>query len=126
SFAMHLVQRPRDLDVVVTENLFGDILSDEAGVLAGSLGVLPSASLGASGAGLYEPIHGRAAHIAGGGVANPYGAILSTALLLRHSLRRDDLARVVEKAVDDCISEDFLTPDLGGTHRTQEIGEAVL
>jgi 3-isopropylmalate dehydrogenase len=126
SFAMHLVQRPRDVDVVVTENLFGDILSDEAGVLAGSLGMLPSASLGASGAGLYEPIHGSAPDIAGRGVANPYGAILSAALLLRHSLRRDDLARVIEQAVDDCISEDCLTPDLGGEHRTQDIGDAVL
>ena len=125
SFAMHLVQRPRDVDVVVTENLFGDILSDEAGVLAGSLGMLPSASLGAGGAGLYEPIHGSAPDIAGRGVANPYGAILSAALLLRHSLHRDDLARVVEQAVDDCISEDFLTPDLGGEHHTGEIGEAV-
>ncbi|HEY4869733.1 MAG TPA: isocitrate/isopropylmalate family dehydrogenase, partial [Candidatus Dormibacteraeota bacterium] len=93
---------------------------------AGSLGVLPSASLGASGAGLYEPIHGSAPDIAGRGVANPYGAILSTALLLRHSLRRDDLARVVEKAVDDCISEDFLTPDLGGGHGTGDIHTAVL
>jgi len=126
SFAMHLIQRPAALDVVVTENLFGDILSDEAGVLAGSLGMLPSASLRDSGAGLYEPIHGSAPHLAGRGVANPYGAILSMALLLRYSLRRDDLARAVEAAVDECVDDDVLSRDLGGEHGTREIGEAVL
>jgi len=125
SFAMHLVQRPTKLDVVVTENLFGDILSDEAGVLAGSLGMLPSASLG-DGAGLYEPIHGSAPDIAGRGIANPYGAILSAALLLRHSLHRDDLAREVEAAVDRCVSAGVLSHDLGGEHGTAAIGDAVL
>jgi 3-isopropylmalate dehydrogenase len=122
---MRLVQRPAGVDVVVTENLFGDILSDEAGVLAGSLGMLPSASLGDGGAGLYEPIHGSAPDIAGRGIANPYGAILSIALLLRHSLRRDDLALAVEAAVDDCITGGTLSADLGGSMGTEAIGAAV-
>jgi len=125
SFAMRLVQRPADVDVVVTENLFGDILSDEAGVLAGSLGMLPSASLGEAGAGLYEPIHGSAPDIAGRGLANPYGAILSTALLLRHSLGREDLAAAVEAAVDECIDDGVLSADLGGSAGTDVIGAAV-
>jgi 3-isopropylmalate dehydrogenase len=125
AFAMELVRRPTEFDVVVTENLFGDILSDEAGVLAGSLGLLPSASLGADGSGLYEPIHGSAPDIAGRGIANPYGATLSAALLLRHSLHRDDLAALVEAAVDDCISEDILGPDLGGTLGTDAIADAL-
>ena len=84
--AMHLIRRPRDFDVLVTENMFGDILTDEASMLAGSLGLLPSASLGEGRRGLYEPIHGSAPDIAGQGIANPYGTILSVALLLRHSL----------------------------------------
>jgi 3-isopropylmalate dehydrogenase len=125
SFAMRLVQHPADVDVVVTENLFGDILSDEAGVLAGSLGMLPSASLGDSGPGLYEPVHGSAPDIAGRGIANPYGAILSVALLLRHSLGRDDLAVVVESAVDACIDSGVLGADLGGAARTGEMAGAV-
>ncbi len=125
SFAMDLVRAPAAIDVVVTENLFGDILSDEASVLAGSLGLLPSASLGSGRAALYEPIHGSAPDIAGKNVADPYAAILSVALLLRHSLQRDDLARAVEVAVDDCINEDVLGPDLGGTLGTREIGDAV-
>ena len=125
SFAMDLVRAPADVDVVVTENLFGDILSDEASVLAGSLGLLPSASLGSGTAALYEPIHGSAPTLAGRGIADPYAAILSVALLLRHSLHRDDLARTVESSVDDCISEDLFAPDLGGDMSTQQIGEAV-
>ena len=125
SFAMRLVQRPAEIDVVVTENLFGDILSDEAAVLAGSLGLLPSASLGEGGPGLYEPIHGSAPDIAGQDRANPYGAILSVALLLRHSLGRDDLARDVERAVDRCIDDSILTADLGGNAGTGAAGEAV-
>lgn len=126
SFAMRLVQRPADVDVVVTENLFGDILSDEAAVLAGSLGMLPSASLGESGPGLYEPVHGSAPDIAGTGRANPYGAILSIALLLRHSASREDLAADVERAVDSCIERGVLTADLGGASTTEAAGEAVL
>ncbi len=125
SFAMKLILRPTDIDVVVTENLFGDILSDEAGALGGSLGMLPSASLGDGVPGLYEPIHGSAPDIAGRGIANPYGAILSVALLLRHSLHREDLAQAVESAVDDCITEDVLSRDIGGTATTRAIGEAV-
>ncbi len=126
SFAMHLVTHPRDVDVVVTENLFGDILSDESAVLAGSLGMLPSASLGADGPGLYEPVHGTAPEIAGQDRANPYAAILSVALLLRHSLLRPDLAAAVETAVDACIEDGVLTADVGGTASTTEVGAAVV
>ena len=126
SFAMHLVTHPRDIDVVVTENLFGDILSDESAVLAGSLGMLPSASLGDSGPGLYEPVHGTAPEIAGMDCANPYGAILSVALMFRHSLQRPDLAAAVEAAVDSCIDAGVLTADIGGSATTSEVGAAVV
>jgi 3-isopropylmalate dehydrogenase len=126
SFAMRLVQQPRSIDVVVTENLFGDILSDEAAVLSGSLGLLPSASLGVAAPGLYEPIHGSAPEIAGMNRANPYGAILSAALMLRHSLGRPDLAAAVEAAVDDRIAAGVLTTDLGGGAGTDEVGAAVV
>ncbi len=126
SFAMRLVTDPRDIDVVVTENLFGDILSDESAVLAGSLGMLPSASLGASGPGLYEPVHGTAPEIAGRNQANPYAAILSVALLLRHSLQRPDLAEAVEGAVDACIEDGVLTADIGGAASTSDVGAAVI
>jgi 3-isopropylmalate dehydrogenase len=125
SFAMDLVKRPTAIDVVVTENLFGDILSDEAAVLAGSLGMLPSASLNGTGRGLYEPVHGSAPDLAGKGIANPYGAILSAALLLRHSLRRDDLARAIEAAVDACIDAGRLSTDLGGSESTEQIATEV-
>src|ERR1700681_1388542 len=90
SAAMHLIRRPRDIDVAVTENMFCDILTDEASMLCGSLGLLPSASIGDGPRGVYEPIHGSAPDIAGQGVANPYGAILSVALLLRHSFKRSE------------------------------------
>jgi 3-isopropylmalate dehydrogenase len=117
AFAMHLITRPASFDVVVTENLFGDILTDEAAVLAGSIGVLPSASLGASSEGgrrrgLYEPIHGSAPDLAGRGVANPIGAILSVALLLRHSLALEAEARAVEAAVDAVIEGGTATADM--------------
>src|ERR1700722_18493572 len=125
SFAMRLVREPTTVDVVVAENLFGDILSDEAAVLAGSLGLLPSASLGATDQGLYEPIHGSAPALAGRGIANPYGAILSVAMLLRHSLHREDLAVAIKSAVDVCITEDVLTCDLGGTVSTDAVANAV-
>jgi 3-isopropylmalate dehydrogenase len=125
SFAMELITHPASIDVVVTENLFGDILSDEAGVLAGSLGMLPSACLGVGHRGLYEPVHGSAPSLVGRGVANPYGAILSIALLLRHSLQRDDLAVAVEAAVDACIAEGVIGPDLGGEQGTEAITAAV-
>jgi 3-isopropylmalate dehydrogenase len=126
SFAMHLVTHPRDIDVVVTENVFGDILSDESAVLAGSLGMLPSASLGTDGPGLYEPVHGTAPEIAGLNRANPCGAILSVALLFRHSLQRADIAAAIEAAVDSCIDDGVCTADIGGTASTTEVGAAVV
>ena len=112
SCAMLLVRRPADFDVIVTENMFGDILSDEASIIAGSIGLLPSASLGEGRRGLYEPIHGSAPDIAGRGIANPYGTILSTAMLLRHSLGLEREARAVEAAVASAVDRGVLTPDL--------------
>ncbi len=126
SMAMRLIQNPASLDVVVTTNMFGDILSDEASVLAGSLGLLPSAALGAPGApGLYEPIHGSAPDIAGQGIANPIGTILSAAMLLRESLGLRDEAEAVEQAVDAVIGSGALTADLGGSSTTADVGRAV-
>jgi 3-isopropylmalate dehydrogenase len=113
SAAMRLLTAPAAFDVVLAPNLFGDVLSDEASVLAGSLGVLPSASLGASGPGLYEPVHGSAPDIAGQGVANPLGAILSAALLLRHSLGLDEEAERIESAVAAALDDGLRTADLG-------------
>ena len=101
--AMHLIRRPRDFDVLVTENMFGDILTDEASMLAGSLGLLPSASLGDGKRGLYEPIHGSAPDIAGRGIANPYGTILSVGMLLRHSLGLNTEAQALESAVEHAL-----------------------
>ena len=112
--AMHLIAKPRAYDVIVTENMFGDILTDEASMLAGSLGLLPSASLGEGRTGLYEPIHGSAPDIAGQGIANPYGTILSAALLLRHSLGLDAEAACVEQAVSAALNAGHLTADLAG------------
>jgi 3-isopropylmalate dehydrogenase len=111
AFAMELLRRPQNYDVVLTENLFGDILTDEASMLAGALGMLPSASLGAGTAGLYEPIHGSAPDIAGKGIANPIGAILSTALLLRWSLNQEDAAQAVERAVSHVLAAGLRTAD---------------
>ncbi|MEP6941150.1 MAG: 3-isopropylmalate dehydrogenase [Rudaea sp.] len=125
SMAMLLLTRPAAYDVIVTENLFGDILTDEAAALAGSLGLLPSASLGDGKAGLYEPIHGSAPDIAGKGLANPLGAILSAALLLRYSLALDAEAREIESAVDAVIEQGTLTRDLGGNANTTEVAAAV-
>lgn len=126
--SMQLVRRPADFDVVVTGNLFGDILSDQASMCAGSIGMLPSASLNAwAGAnGMYEPIHGSAPDIAGQGKANPCAAILSAAMLLRHSLTDEVSAQRVEKAVAAAIKGGARTPDLGGTMSTREMGDAVL
>ena len=118
--AMHLLSRPSDFDVIVTENMFGDILTDEASMLAGSLGLLPSASLGESARGLYEPIHGSAPDIAGKGIANPVAMIASTALLLRHSLLLEDEALAVEAAIAAVISAGGRTAD------TASAGEKVL
>jgi 3-isopropylmalate dehydrogenase len=124
--AMRLIRRPADYDVIVTENLFGDILSDEASVLAGSIGMLPSASLGDGRRGLYEPIHGSAPDIAGRGIANPYGTILSVAMLLRHSLHAEDAARGIERAVAEAVDAGVFTADLGGKATTAECGTAVV
>ena len=114
SMAMHLIAKPRAYDVIVTENMFGDILTDEASMLAGSLGLLPSASLGEGRCGIYEPIHGSAPDIAGLGVANPYACILSAAMLLRHSLGLEGEALCVEQAVSRALDAGHLTADLAG------------
>jgi 3-isopropylmalate dehydrogenase len=110
--AMHLINTPAAFDVVVTENMFGDILTDEVSMLAGSLGMLPSASLGTTSRGLYEPIHGSAPDIAGKGLANPCGMIASVALLLRHSLHLDEEARAVEDAIRTVIADGIRTADI--------------
>jgi 3-isopropylmalate dehydrogenase len=130
SCAMRLVTAPRTFDVVVTENMFGDILTDEAAVLACSLGLLPSASLGDGTRGLYEPIHGSAPTIAGKGIANPIGTILSAAMLLRHSLGLAEEADAVERAVDDVIAAGARTADMVATPSartvsTTELGDQV-
>ena len=128
--AMHLINRPAEFDVIVTENMFGDILTDEASMLAGSLGMLPSASLGDSTRGLYEPIHGSAPDIAGKGIANPCGMIASVAMLLRHSLSLDEEASRVEAALCDVIASGARTADLAvpgeKSLSTQQMTEAVI
>jgi 3-isopropylmalate dehydrogenase len=124
--AMHLIRRPRDFDVLVTENMFGDILTDEASMLAGSLGLLPSASLGDGTRGLFEPIHGSAPDIAGKGIANPFGTIYSAAMLLRHSLALAKEADALEAAADKALTDGARTPDLGGSLDTRGAGDAVL
>ncbi|HVP67091.1 MAG TPA: 3-isopropylmalate dehydrogenase [Anaeromyxobacteraceae bacterium] len=124
--AMRLVQAPASFDVLVTENMFGDILTDEAAVLAGSMGMLPSASLGDGGPGLYEPIHGSAPDIAGRGIANPLGTILSAAMMLRHSLQLPAEAALVEAAVDAAIAAGCRTADLGGTLSTRAMADDVI
>ena len=129
--AMQLVSRPSDFDVIVTENLFGDILSDESAMLTGSLGMLPSASLGAEGEpGLFEPVHGSAPDIAGQGIANPLATFLSAAMMLRHGLGRPDDAERIEAAVDAVLERGLRTPDLAGEGEaavgTEETTEAVL
>ena len=124
--SMRLVTSPKSFDVIVTENMFGDILTDEASVLAGSMGMLPSASIGGSGPGLYEPIHGSAPDIAGRGIANPVGTILSAAMLLRHSLGLEEEARSVERAVDEAIEGGARTADLGGGLTTRAMTDEVL
>ena len=126
SMAMLLLTQPGRYDVVVTENLFGDILTDEAAALAGSLGLLPSASLGEGTRGLYEPIHGSAPDIAGQGVANPTGAILSAAMLLRHSLGLEEEAQCVEAAVAHVLDHGPRTRDVGGRGDTAAVRDAVL
>lgn len=127
AMAMHLVTRPASFDVVVTENLFGDVLSDELSAIVGSVGLAPSASLGARGApGLYEPVHGSAPDIAGAGVANPVGAVLSAAMLLRHSGASLAGAARIERAVEDALSDGLRTRDLGGDASTADAEAAIL
>jgi 3-isopropylmalate dehydrogenase len=124
--SMRLVTSPGSFDVLVTENMFGDILTDEASVLAGSMGMLPSASIGSGGPGLYEPIHGSAPDIAGKGIANPVGTILSAAMLLRHSLGLGAEAESVEAAVHRAISDGCRTSDLGGALSTTQMADEVI
>jgi 3-isopropylmalate dehydrogenase len=125
--AMMLVSSPRHFDVILTENMFGDILSDEAAMLTGSIGMLPSASLGLDGSpGVFEPVHGSAPDIAGQGIANPLAMFLSAAMMLRHGLDLPDAAGSVESAVDKALDQGLRTPDLGGSATTAEATEAVL
>jgi 3-isopropylmalate dehydrogenase len=125
--AMQLVANPRHFDVIVAENMFGDILSDEAAMLTGSIGLLPSASLGAAGdPGLFEPVHGSAPDIAGTGAANPLAMLLSAAMMLRHGLSLPDEAAAVESAVDRALESGLRTADLGGSATTAEATRAVL
>jgi 3-isopropylmalate dehydrogenase len=124
--AMQLVSRPADFDVILTENLFGDILSDEAAMLTGSIGMLPSASVGADGPGLFEPVHGSAPDIAGTGKANPLAMFGSVAMMLRYGLGRDAEAAAIESALDRALEAGLRTPDLGGESTTEEATRAVL
>jgi len=127
--SMYLIRRPADFDVIATENMFGDILSDEASMLTGSLGMLPSASLGSSQPGLFEPIHGSAPDIAGKGIANPLAMILSTAMLLRSGLGLAKEAAVVERAVEAVLTAGYRTSDLAATNQptvsTRAMGDLV-
>jgi 3-isopropylmalate dehydrogenase len=124
--SMRLITAPVSMDVILTENMFGDILTDEASVLAGSMGMLPSASLGESGVGLYEPIHGSAPDIAGQGIANPTGTILSTAMMLRHSFKLEAEAESIEKAVHRTITDGARTADLGGSLTTRQMTDEII
>ncbi len=129
AMAMYLISRPKTFDVVVTENMFGDILTDEGSMLPGSMGMLPSASLGSPGPGLYEPIHGSAPDIAGKGIANPLATILASAMLLRHSLNLETEAAAVESAVDRVLAAGHRTADLAGTGpavNTTKMGDLVI
>jgi 3-isopropylmalate dehydrogenase len=124
--AMKLVSAPRHFEVIVTENMFGDILSDESAMLTGSLGMLPSASLGLDGPGMFEPVHGSAPDIAGQGIANPLAMFLSAAMMLRHGFALEEEASAVESAVDRALSEGLRTPDLGGEATTADATREVL
>ena len=125
--AMQLASTPSDFDVIVTENLFGDILSDEAAMISGSIGMLPSASLGSEGEpGLFEPVHGSAPDIAGRGIANPWAMFLSAAMMLRHGFDQEQEAAAIESAVDKAVGEGLRTYDLGGRATTREATDAVL
>jgi 3-isopropylmalate dehydrogenase len=124
--AMQLVSNPTRFDVIVSENLFGDILSDEAAMLTGSIGLLPSASLGGDGPSLFEPVHGSAPDIAGQGIANPLAMFLSAAMMLRHAFSMESEAAAVESAVDRALAAGLRTPDLGGSATTEQASSAVL
>ena len=124
--AMQLVSRPADFDVILADNLFGDILSDEAAMLTGSIGMLPSASVGAGGPGMFEPVHGSAPDIAGTGHANPLAMFGSVAMMLRYGLGREDEAAAIESAVDRALEDGLRTPDLGGDSTTEDATRAVL
>ncbi len=128
--AMQLVRAPKQFDVIVTGNLFGDVLSDEAAMLTGSIGMLPSASLNEQGQGLYEPIHGSAPDIAGQDIANPLATILSVAMLLRHSLNEEDMAQKIELAVGDVLQQGLRTADIASANTrmvgTREMGDAIV
>jgi 3-isopropylmalate dehydrogenase len=124
--SMKLIAAPASMDVIVTENMFGDILTDEASVLAGSMGMSPSASLGESSVGLYEPIHGSAPDIAGKGIANPIGTILSSAMMLRHSFKLEEEAAAIENAVDETITAGARTADLGGKLTTRQMADEII
>jgi len=128
--AMQLVRAPKQFDVMVTDNMFGDILSDAASMLTGSIGMLPSASLDANGKGMYEPIHGSAPDIAGKGVANPLATILSLAMMLRYTLQSPEPADRIEQAVSRVLDQGLRTADIWteGTRRvgTREMGDAVV
>ena len=124
--AMRIITGPASMDVVVTENMFGDILTDEASVLAGSMGMLPSASLGETSLGLYEPIHGSAPDISGQGIANPIGAILSAAMLLRYTLKLETEAAAIEMAVEKAIASGARTTDLGGRLKTRQMSDEII
>ncbi len=129
AMAMHLISRPRDFDVVVTENLFGDILTDEASMLPGSLGLLPSASIGSSGPGLFEPIHGSAPDIAGKNIANPLATILAVAMMLRFSVNLNAEADAIEAAVNAVLKAGHRTKDIAGqgpSISTTAMGDEVL
>ncbi|MDQ0222137.1 3-isopropylmalate dehydrogenase [Streptococcus moroccensis] len=126
SAAMLMITQPSRFDVIVTENLFGDILSDEASVLAGSLGLMPSASHSETGPSLYEPIHGSAPDIAGQGLANPISMVLSVAMMLRESFGQETGARMIEEAVETVLAEGVLTADLGGQASTTQMTEAII
>jgi 3-isopropylmalate dehydrogenase len=124
--AMQLVSAPRHFDTILTENMFGDILSDEAAMLTGSIGMLPSASLSGDGPGMFEPVHGSAPDIAGQGIANPLAMFLSAAMMLRHGLGLESEATAVESAVEGALAQGLRTHDLGGTVGTAQATRAVL
>jgi 3-isopropylmalate dehydrogenase len=124
--AMQLVSRPADFDVILTENMFGDILSDEAAMLTGSIGMLPSASVGADGPGLFEPVHGSAPDIAGTGKANPLAMFGSVAMMLRYGFGMEAEAARIESGIDTALEAGIRTPDLGGDSTTEDATRAVL